>query len=116
MSNLGVQRGENVDMFLNMVNYLLQDEDFISIRPKDLTDSQLDVSTASSQLLLLFLPTSTQLCSLAEVSSTGYEGGVHEVTKDFVVLSTVIAVLAAIAYWDNVVNKTKKPMRAKIYS
>ncbi|SME89099.1 Gldg family protein [Pseudobacteriovorax antillogorgiicola] len=54
VTNLGVQRGENVDMFLNMVNYLLQDEDFISIRPKDLTESRLDVSSASSQLLLLF--------------------------------------------------------------
>lgn len=54
VSNLGVQRGENVDMFLNLVNYLLQDDDYISIRPKDLTASQLDVSGVSSQLVLLF--------------------------------------------------------------
>ena len=54
VSNAGAQRGENIDMFMNLMNYLLQDEDFISIRPKDLTESSLDVSSASSQLLLLF--------------------------------------------------------------
>ena len=54
VSNLGVQRGENVDMFLNLVNYLMQDDNFISIRPKDITSSSLDVSSVSSQLLLLF--------------------------------------------------------------
>lgn len=54
VTNLGVQRGENVDMFLNLVSYLLQDEDYISIRPKELTASTLDVSSISSQIVLLF--------------------------------------------------------------
>lgn len=54
VSNLGVQRGENVDMFLNMMNYLLQDESFISIRPKDITKSTLDVASPGSQFSLLF--------------------------------------------------------------
>lgn len=54
ISNIGAQRGENVDLFLNVVNYLSQDESFISIRPKDESKSSLDMSSASSQLLLLF--------------------------------------------------------------
>ncbi len=54
VSNIGAQRGENVDLFLNVVNYLTQDESFISIRPKDETKSSLDLSSASSQLWLLF--------------------------------------------------------------
>jgi ABC-type uncharacterized transport system involved in gliding motility auxiliary subunit len=54
-SNLGAQRQENVDLFLNAINYLTQDEDFISIRAKDGDRSSLDLTTASSQFLLLFL-------------------------------------------------------------
>jgi ABC-type uncharacterized transport system involved in gliding motility auxiliary subunit len=54
-SNLGAQRQENIDLFLNAINYLTQDEDFISIRPKDGDKSTLDLTTASSQFLLLFL-------------------------------------------------------------
>ncbi len=54
-SNLGAQRGENLDLFVNAVNYLLQDEDFLSIRAKDSDPSRLDLTTQSSQFLLLFL-------------------------------------------------------------
>jgi ABC-type uncharacterized transport system involved in gliding motility auxiliary subunit len=54
-SNLGAQRQENVDLFLNAINYLTQDEDFISIRAKDTNRSTLELTTASSQFLLLFL-------------------------------------------------------------
>ncbi|WP_141736508.1 GldG family protein [Oligoflexus tunisiensis] len=54
-SNLGAQRQENVDLFLNAINYLTQDEDFIAIRAKDGDQSRLELTTASSQFLLLFL-------------------------------------------------------------
>ncbi len=54
-SNLGAQRAENLDLFTNAINYLTQDEDFISIRPKDGAKSNLELTTASSQFLLLFL-------------------------------------------------------------
>ncbi len=54
-SNLGAQRGENLDLFVNAVNYLLQDEDFLSIRAKESDPSRLDLTTQSSQFLLLFL-------------------------------------------------------------
>ncbi|MFW7378091.1 MAG: GldG family protein [Oligoflexus sp.] len=53
-SNYGAQRPENMDMFLNLTNYLLQDEDFISIRPRESSESRLDLATSSSQFNLLF--------------------------------------------------------------
>jgi ABC-type uncharacterized transport system involved in gliding motility auxiliary subunit len=55
VSNIGAQRGENLDLFINAVNYLLQDEDFLSIRAKESDPSRLDLTTPSSQFLLLFL-------------------------------------------------------------
>jgi hypothetical protein len=54
-TNVGAQRAENKDMALNLFSYLLRDEDFISIRPKDLSKSTLELSTGSSQLLLFLL-------------------------------------------------------------
>ena len=54
-SNAGAQRAENLDMFLNSINYLAQDDSFISIRPKDLTASTLDLSSMWSQLSLQFI-------------------------------------------------------------
>ncbi len=54
-ANQGAQLAEHRDMFLNMTNYLLQDEDFISIRPKDPTKSTIQLVSAKSQLILLFL-------------------------------------------------------------
>ncbi len=54
-ANLGGQRGENLDLFVNGVNFLLQDEDFLSIRAKDSDPSHLELTTQSSQFLLMFL-------------------------------------------------------------
>lgn len=54
-SNSGAQAAEHRDMFMNMTNYLLQDEDFIAIRPKDPTKSTIDLSSTRSQLVLLLL-------------------------------------------------------------
>lgn len=54
-TNTGAQAAEHRDMFMNMTNYLLQDEDFIAIRPKDPTKSSLDLTSGQSQLLLLVL-------------------------------------------------------------
>lgn len=54
-SNDGVQRPEHKDMFLNMTSYLLQDDDFISIRPKDPTKSTVDITSPRSQIVLLVL-------------------------------------------------------------
>ncbi len=54
-SNQGAQLAENRDLFMNVVNFLMQDEDFISIRPKDPTKSTLTINTWQSQLTLLLL-------------------------------------------------------------
>lgn len=54
-TNQSVNGRENRDLFLNAISYLLQDEDFISIRPKDVTKSTLNITSGSSQLLLLGL-------------------------------------------------------------
>ena len=54
-ANVGAQTAEHRDMFMNMTNYLMQDDDFISIRPKDPTKSSLDITSGRSQLLLLVL-------------------------------------------------------------
>ncbi len=55
-ANGALKRGaENRDLFVNITNYLLQDENFISIRPKDPTKSTLQLSSGGSQLLLLSL-------------------------------------------------------------
>lgn len=49
------QFSENQDMFVNIVNYLLEDEDFISIRPREAEKSTMTLATPQSQLLLLVL-------------------------------------------------------------
>ena len=54
-TNGGTQRAENKDLFVNITNYLLQDEDFISIRPKDNDKSTIQLTTSGSQLALAFL-------------------------------------------------------------
>lgn len=48
-------KAENKDIFMNAANYLLEDEDYISIRPKPIEQSELSLSTTSSQLWLLFI-------------------------------------------------------------
>lgn len=54
-ANSGAQAAEQRDMFMNVINYLMQDEDFIAIRPKDPTKSTLDIASGKSQLTLLVL-------------------------------------------------------------
>jgi ABC-type uncharacterized transport system involved in gliding motility auxiliary subunit len=54
-TNIGAQRQENRDMTLNLFSFLLQDEDFISIRPRDMEKTTLEVTSAGSQMLLAFL-------------------------------------------------------------
>jgi ABC-type uncharacterized transport system involved in gliding motility auxiliary subunit len=54
-NNQGAQTPEHRDLFMNMTNYLLQDEDFISIRPKDPTKSTLTLTSGRSQLSLVLL-------------------------------------------------------------
>jgi ABC-type uncharacterized transport system involved in gliding motility auxiliary subunit len=54
--NEGAQAsGANRDLFVNISNYLLQDEDFISIRPKDASKSSISLTTSGSQLALTML-------------------------------------------------------------
>ncbi|MCX6126373.1 MAG: Gldg family protein [Proteobacteria bacterium] len=54
-TNQGAQAGENRDLFINMINYLSQDDDFISIRPKDPTKSTLSVTSGGAILNLKFI-------------------------------------------------------------
>lgn len=54
-TNQGAQEPANRDLLMNAISYLLQDDDFISIRPKDPTKSTLDLTTGGSQLSLLAL-------------------------------------------------------------
>ena len=54
-TNQSVNGQENRDLFLNAISYLLQDDDFISIRPKDAGKSTLNITSGFSQLLLLGL-------------------------------------------------------------
>lgn len=53
--NQGVRAAEHRDMFVNITNYLLEDEDFISLRPKDITKSSLSLTTQMSALLLVLI-------------------------------------------------------------
>ena len=54
-NNANIASAEQRDMFLNMTNYLLQDEDFISIRPKDQSKSALDMKSPISQVVFLLI-------------------------------------------------------------
>ena len=51
-STLGFPGG-NRDLFLNMMNWLTNDEDLISIRPKETEDRRLTLSQAQMNKLLL---------------------------------------------------------------
>ena len=46
---------QNRDMFVNMTNFLLKDEDFISLRPKDIQKSSIALTTSMSQLILILI-------------------------------------------------------------
>jgi ABC-type uncharacterized transport system involved in gliding motility auxiliary subunit len=54
-NNAGVQNAENKDLFVNISNYLMQDESLISIRPKDIKKGSIEISSAGSQISLAFL-------------------------------------------------------------
>ena len=54
-TNQGAQEPTNRDLLINAISYLLQDDDFISIRPKDPTKSTLDLTSQGSQFALLAL-------------------------------------------------------------
>ena len=55
-ANFGAaQQAQNKDLFVNIANYLLQDEDFISIRPKDLNKGSIDLTQTTANLYLLFI-------------------------------------------------------------
>ena len=54
--NQGVQAAvEHRDMFVNMTNFLLKDEDFISLRPRDVQKSSIALTTSMSQLILVLI-------------------------------------------------------------
>lgn len=54
--NQGVQTAaEHRDMFVNMTNFLLKDEDFISLRPKDVQKSSIALTSSMSQLILTLI-------------------------------------------------------------
>lgn len=51
--NQGIQAAvEHRDMFVNMTNFLLKDEDFISLRPRDIQKSSIALTSSMSQLIL----------------------------------------------------------------
>ena len=54
-TNAGMQAAQNRDLFVNTSNYLLRDEDFISIRPKDVEKGTIEITSAGSILALIFL-------------------------------------------------------------
>ncbi len=55
VNNLSAERGENLDLFANAANFLMQDEDSIAIRAKDVDPGRLDLVTPSSVFLLTFI-------------------------------------------------------------
>lgn len=54
-NNRGAQSPENRDLVSNTVNWLSQDDDFIAIRPRDVTKSTLTLTSNHSMLNLLFI-------------------------------------------------------------
>jgi ABC-type uncharacterized transport system involved in gliding motility auxiliary subunit len=65
-----IPRGiSNYDVFLNMMNWLSQDEDLISIRPKDPQERRLDMSAGQTNLVffssVIFLPLMAALAGLS---------------------------------------------------
>ena len=54
-TNKGAQLPEHRDLLMNSMSWLTQDDDFIAIRPRDLTKSTLNMATGSATLNLLFI-------------------------------------------------------------
>lgn len=53
--NYFVSRGGNLDIFLNMLNWLTSDEDLISIRPRDPASTPMDISSAAMRRMFFGL-------------------------------------------------------------
>ena len=53
VTNHGVQRAENFDMAMNVINYLTRDEDLISLRPKRASGQQLHITKMSQMVLVV---------------------------------------------------------------
>jgi hypothetical protein len=54
-NNRGAQSPENRDLVSNTVSWLTQDDDFIAIRPRDVTKSTLTITSNQSMMNLLFI-------------------------------------------------------------
>jgi hypothetical protein len=54
-NNQGAQAAEHRDLFVNMISYLGQDDEFITIRPKDPTKSTLTMTSGAAVLNLKFI-------------------------------------------------------------
>ena len=54
-NNSGGGRSENLDLFMNAVNFLTRNEDYIAIAPKDRRPTTIDLSSEQSQLSLLVI-------------------------------------------------------------
>ena len=52
-TNRGIRLPENKDLAMNLSNYLLQDEDYISIRPKTESSTTLNLGSIWSELYLV---------------------------------------------------------------
>ena len=55
VNNIGVQRGENLDLFLNTINYLSQDRTLMGIKSKHRNDYYLNNSSVRSSVVLIIL-------------------------------------------------------------
>jgi ABC-type uncharacterized transport system involved in gliding motility auxiliary subunit len=53
-ANSGIRVGGNRDLFMNMMNWLSSDEDLISIRPKEPTDSRLNMTSRQMTMVEYF--------------------------------------------------------------
>ena len=55
VNNIGIQRGENVDLFMNTISYLLSDQHLLGIRSKDKVEFYLRNSSLRSSIILIFI-------------------------------------------------------------
>ena len=50
--NAYIKNSGNYDMFLNMVNWMAEEEDMITIRPKEINDSRVTLTAKDSKVIL----------------------------------------------------------------
>jgi ABC-type uncharacterized transport system involved in gliding motility auxiliary subunit len=50
--NAYIKNSGNYDMFLNMVNWMAEEEDMITIRPKEINDSRVSLTAKDSKVIL----------------------------------------------------------------